>query len=114
MLPVGLAQVVNVGAEAHSCQDCGRHLGDADRSVATAVADEAQGNVDSLAWLDMLVGFSEKVLNACPNVLDQPLHVGIVTHASHVDHVGAKVAGGGTLCVSETPGIHHMCDLAGG
>ena len=35
-----------------------------------------------------------------------------MTHAPHVDHVGAKVARGGPLCVSETPGVHHMRDLA--
>ena len=62
--------------------------------------------------LYMLVSFSEKVFNACPDVFDEPLHVGIVTHAPHVDHVGAKVTRGGPLCVSETPGIHHMRELA--
>ena len=106
--------MVDVGADAHTCQDSCRHLGDADTSVATTIADEAQGYINSSSWSDMLVSFSEKVFNACPDVLDEPLHVDVVTHAPHVDHVRAKMAGGRTLCVSETPGIYHMSDFAGG
>ena len=61
----------------------------------------------------MLVRFSEKVFDACPHILDEPLHVAIPAHASHVDHVGAKVAGGRSLRVSETPSIYHVRQLAG-
>ena len=84
--------MINLGTNAHASQDRCRHLGDADRSVAAAVAHKAQGYINSFSWLCLLVRFSEKVFDARPDVLDQPLHVGVVTHATHVDHVDAKVA----------------------
>ena len=62
----------------------------------------------------MLVGFSENVLNACPYVFDEPLHVGIVTHALHVDHVGGgkrtPLCLGDTGCPLHVSGSFHQSD----
>ena len=79
------------------------------------VANEAQGNVDSKAWLGMLEGFSEKVFNACPHIFDECLHIFVVAHASHVHHIRTEMLRLRVVInVSETSCINYVSNVDGG
>ena len=60
------------------------------------------------------VRFSEKALDAAPDVVDDAFHIHIMTHALHVHDVSAQVLGKGSFGVSETPRIHNLGKIAGG
>ena len=108
MLPVVGAQVLQIDIYAHSVEHARGHLGDAHGAVFSRIAYETQGEVHPSTWLSDLVRFSEKALDAAPDVVDETFRVRIVAHALHVHNVSAKTPGEGSLCVSETAGIHYL------
>ena len=93
MTPVGLAQVIDIQCRGPILANTAAVISEmqTDRCRPLLQTNPKATSTRRPGW-NMLVRFSEKVFDACPDILDEPLHVAVPTHASHVDHVGAKVA----------------------
>ena len=104
----------HVNGQAHSAEHRCGHLGDAHRSVSARIAHKAQGQVYTSAGPRYRVRFSEKALDAAPDVVDDAFHVHIMTHALHVHDVSAQMPGKGSFGVSETPRVHNLGKITAG
>ena len=91
-----MLQTVDVDAASQSRTRAVVITGDAARAWLSASGFAPQTKPRATSTLAPQLGkfvcFSEKIFYARPDVLDEPLHVGIVAHASHVHHIRAKVA----------------------